>query len=222
MPCTVPAIVAMTTTPIAQRETASVTRSQTGIQRASSPGMSTLASERFRFAMSESRNRQMNRIVKPARKTLKKSPAMPSTAEIASGTETETCSAPSWTFPAAPESPSQESSSDSRRSATICGKVLQEVADAPDERDEQKQQEQHDEERRSDHRDGRGETRDSSASLPSRSERDTRRRSARKIPTKTMRNVSPIARNAPITPMAAATSNSVRIGMRSSVRRTPP
>ena len=44
----------------------------------------------------------MKRIVKPARKTPKKSPAIPSTAEIASGTEAEICCAPSWTFPPAP------------------------------------------------------------------------------------------------------------------------
>ena len=36
----------------------------------------------------------MKRIVNPARKTVKKSPAMPSTAEIASGTDTETCLRP--------------------------------------------------------------------------------------------------------------------------------
>ena len=40
----------MTMTPIAQREIVSVTRSQTSSQRASSPGMSTLVSERLRFA----------------------------------------------------------------------------------------------------------------------------------------------------------------------------
>ena len=89
-----PAIVAMTTRPIAQRETDAVTRSQTSSQRSSSPGMSTLASERLRFAMSVSRKRQMKRIVNPARKTAKKSPAIPSTAEIASGTDADTFSAP--------------------------------------------------------------------------------------------------------------------------------
>ena len=64
----------------------------------------------------------MKRIVKAARKTEKKSPAIPSIAEIASGTETDTSSAPDWTFSAAPESPSHESSSDSRRPSTIDGR----------------------------------------------------------------------------------------------------
>ena len=81
-----PAIVAMMITPIAQRETDSVTRSQTLSQRSSSPGIRTLPSARFRLAMSVRRNRQMKRIVNAARKIEKKSPAMPRTAEIASGT----------------------------------------------------------------------------------------------------------------------------------------
>ena len=74
------------TTPIAQREIDAVTRSQTPSQRSSSPGISTLASERLRLPMSLSRNRQTKRIVNDARKTEKKLPATPSTAEIASGT----------------------------------------------------------------------------------------------------------------------------------------
>jgi hypothetical protein len=90
----VPAIVAMTTTPIAQREIELVTRSHTLSQRSSSPGISTLASERFRFVTSVSRKRQMNRIVNAARKMEKKSPAMPSTPEIASGIDNETSCAP--------------------------------------------------------------------------------------------------------------------------------
>ncbi len=64
----------------------------------------------------------MKRIVKAARKTPKKPPAIPSTAEIASGIETETCSAPDCTFSAAPLSPSQESPPASRRSETVCGR----------------------------------------------------------------------------------------------------
>ncbi len=71
-----------------------MTRSQTASQRWSSPGMSMLASERLRLAMSLSRKRQMKRIVKAARKMLKKSPAMPSMASIVSGTDVETVSAP--------------------------------------------------------------------------------------------------------------------------------
>jgi hypothetical protein len=64
VPWIVPAIDAITTTPIAQREIDSVTRSQTPSQRSSSPGMRTLASDSFSFAMSVSRKRQMKRIVK--------------------------------------------------------------------------------------------------------------------------------------------------------------
>ncbi len=105
-PCVVPAIVAMTTTPIAQRDTDSVTRSHTASQRSSSPGISMLASARFRLPMSVSRKRQMKRIVNAARKMLKKLPAMPSIALMASGTDAAIVSAPAWTFSAAPESPS--------------------------------------------------------------------------------------------------------------------
>ena len=47
------------------------------------------------FSTSARKKRQMKRIVKPARKIEKKSPAIPSTAETASGTETEVLSAPS-------------------------------------------------------------------------------------------------------------------------------
>ena len=89
-----PAIVAITTTPIAQREIEVVTRSQTPSQRSSSPGMSTLPSARFMFAMSLSRNTQMKMIVKTTRKPEKMSPAKPSTPAIASGTDAETFSAP--------------------------------------------------------------------------------------------------------------------------------
>ncbi len=69
--------------------------------------------------MSVNRKRQMKRIVKAARKIEKKSPAIPSTDEIASGTETDTCCAPDWTFSAAPLSPSQERPPASRRSDTV-------------------------------------------------------------------------------------------------------
>ena len=67
-PFVVPAIVAMTTTPIAQREIEVVTRSHTPSQRSSSPGMSTLPSARFMFAMSLSRNMQMKMTEKAMRK----------------------------------------------------------------------------------------------------------------------------------------------------------
>ena len=43
--------------------------------------------------------------------------------------------------------------------------------------------------------------------------------SARKMPTKMIRNVSPIATNAAISPRAAATIRTVRIGSSSSMRR---
>ena len=89
-----PAITAMTTTPIAQREIVFVTRSQTFSQRTSSPGISTLPKACFSLTMSLRRNRQMKMIVKVTRNAEKKPPAMPSTAEIASGTPDETFSAP--------------------------------------------------------------------------------------------------------------------------------
>ena len=120
-PWVVPAIVAITTTPIAQREIEVVTLSQTPSQRSSSPGIKTLPSARFRFAMSLSRNRQTKMTVKQMRKAEKKLPAIPSTAEIASGTDAEICSDPACTFPAAPLSPSQDSSSDARSCSTIAG-----------------------------------------------------------------------------------------------------
>ena len=63
----------------------------------------------------------MKRIVNAARKIAKKSPAMPSTAPIASGTETETVSAPDCTFSAAPVSPRKPSSPESRRFCTVSG-----------------------------------------------------------------------------------------------------
>jgi hypothetical protein len=120
--------------------------------------MRTLASERLRLTMSLSRNRQMKRIVKAARKIPKKLPAMPRTAETASGTETETSCAPSWTLPAAPVSPSHpESSSDSRRLCTVCGRFLEEVAHRADERHEQDECERADGDRRAEDGDRRGE-----------------------------------------------------------------
>ncbi len=131
----------MTMTPIAQREIVSVTRSQTVSQRASSPGRRTLVSARLRFPTSVSRKRHVKRIVKPAMKTVKKPPAIPSTDEIASGIETDICSAPSCTFPAAPVSPSHdESSSDARSSSTSSGSSWRKSRTLPDERDEQQQE----------------------------------------------------------------------------------
>ena len=161
----------------------------------------------------------MKRIVKPARNTVKKLPAMPSTDEIASGIDTEICSLPSCTFPAAPESPSQEeSSSDERSSSTTSRQILQEVAHAPDEGDEQEQHQRHDGHCCPQHRDRRGSPRDMRVfSITKRT--GYSKTNARKMPMKTMRNVSPIAANAAMSAIAAATTMTVRIGSRSSMRR---
>ena len=72
--------------------------------------------------MSLSRNMQMKMIVKVTRKPEKKSPAMPMTPAIASGTDAETFSAPDCTFSAAPLSPSHESSSEARSCSTSAGR----------------------------------------------------------------------------------------------------
>ena len=215
-----PAIVAMMISPIAQRETDSVTRSHTPSHRASSPGISTLPSDRLRFAMSLSRKRQMKRIVNAARKSEKNPPAIPRTAEIALGTSCETCWAPSWTFPAAPESPSHESSSESCSCWTVAGSSWRKSRTEPTS----------------------GTSRSSARAVTATavprtvtvaaSPRDmcvfaiTNRTGnsntrARKIPTKTIRNVSPIAANAAPMPMAAATTRIVRIGRTSSTRFEP-
>src|SRR4029453_18430939 len=111
----------MTMTPIAQRETDSVTRSQTPSQRSSSPGMSRLATARLRLSTSHRKKRQMKRIVNPARKTSKKSPAIPRTAEIASGTDADVLCAPSCALPPIPVSPSHESSSEERSWSIVWG-----------------------------------------------------------------------------------------------------
>ena len=217
-PCVVPAIAAITTTPIAQREIEVVTFSQTPSQRSSSPGISTLASARFRFATSLSRNMQMKMIVKQMRKPERKPPAMPSTPAIASGTDAATFSAPVCTFSAAPLSPSDDSSSDSRSCSTIVGSSWRKSRTAPT-----------------------SGTRNSSATtstaraVPStataaatprdipvfaiRYRTGASNTSARKIPTNTIRNVSPIAQNAPNTASVAATRSTVRIGISSATWR---
>ncbi len=64
----------------------------------------------------------MKMIVKVTRKPEKKSPAMPMTPAIASGTAAETFSAPDCAFSAAPLSPSQESSSEARSFSTSAGR----------------------------------------------------------------------------------------------------
>ena len=217
-----PAIAAITTTPIAQREIEVVTRSQTPSQRSSSPGISTLASARFRFATSLSRNMQMKMIVKAARKPAKKSPAMPSTAEIASGTDAETFSAPGLhvlggaavaepararpTRAAARPSPAGPGGSPAPRRRAAPGTAARSRA-----------------------RRGRCRARSPSPraratcpSSPSRYRTGYSNTSARKIPMKTIRNVSPIAQNAASTPSVAATSSTVRIGRSNALAGTSP
>ena len=145
---------------------------------------------------------------------------MPSTAEIASGTETETCSAPAWTFSAAPESPSQESSSDSRSCWTVSGSSWRKSRTPPTSGTSRSRK-----------------SRRTASAVPSTvtvaaSPRDRRvfaitkrtgysKTSARKMPTKTIRNVLPIAMKAAKTATVAPMSNTVRIGRRSSIRRVP-
>src|SRR5215207_1096106 len=217
-PCVVPAMTAITTTPTAQRDTAWVTRSHTSSQRVSSPGLSTLASERFRFPTSVSRKRHVKSTVKPATKIVKKSPAMPSRAEIASGTDAATFSAPDCRFPPAPVSPSQSSSPDSRSCSTVWGSCWRKS--------------------RTDATSGTSRRRAStttataapSTTAVAASPRDRpvfaitsrtgfSKTSARKMPRKTSRKVLPMATNAAIRPMAAAATSTVRIGSRSSTRR---
>ena len=158
----------------------------------------------------------MKRMVKPARKTVKKLPAMPSTDEIASGIETETCSAPSCTFPAAPESPShEESSSDERSSSTSAGSSCRKSRTLPTSGTS-----------RSSIRPRTASAVPSTVTVAARP-RDIRvfaitkrtgysKTNARKMPTKTIRNVSPMAANAAMSPIAAATTMTVRIGRMSS------
>ena len=65
---------------------------------------------------------------------------MPSTAEIASGTDAETFSAPDWTFsPAPPSRPATTSSSELAQLLDRCRQVLEEVAHAADERHEEEE-----------------------------------------------------------------------------------
>ena len=163
----------------------------------------------------------MKRIVKAARKTLKNEPAIPSTREIASGIDTETCCAPSWTFPAAPESPSEESSSESRSCWTVVGSSWRKSRTLPT----------------------RGASSTSMSSVTTSAlpmtvtvaarPRDicvlliTKRTgysktSPRKIPMNTTRKVSPITEKATARPSAASAMSTVRIGRRSSTRRRSP
>ena len=161
----------------------------------------------------------MNRIVKEAMKTPKKSPAIPSTAEIASGIVAASSSDPDWTLSAAPESPTHDSSSsDSRRFSICAGRSWRKSRTDPTIGTRKKS----------------ATTRMRSAA-PSTVAVAARPRdhpvfaithrtgysntSAPKMPTKTTRKVSPIETNAAITPIAAATTRIVRMGISSCTRR---
>ena len=173
------------------------------------------------FGTSLRKNRQMKRIVNPARKTLKKSPAMPSTWETASGTETAVLSAPSCRFFPIPVSPSQESSLEERSWSIVCGSSCRKSRTEPTIGTRK-----------------RSPIRTTPMAVPSTVTVAARPRdqpvflitkrtgnsktSPRKIPTKTIRNVSPIATNAPRTPIAAETIRIVRIGISSSRFSTGP
>src|SRR5262245_30411802 len=160
----------------------------------------------------------MNRIVKRARKTPKKSPAIPRTAEMASGTEADTRCAPSCTFSAAPESPIPESSSEFLSCSTVVGRSWRKSRTPPT----------------SGTRRMRKSTNAATAVprtvIVAASPRDRcvllitnlsgySNTSPRKMPTKTIRNVSPIARNAATSATVATMRITVRIGMNRSTRR---
>ena len=90
----------------------------------------------------------MKMIVKQMRKPEKKPPAIPSTAEIASGTAAEIFSEPAWTFSAAPLSPSQDSSSDARSCSTVCGRSWRKSRTLADERHQEQQRDHEHRQRR--------------------------------------------------------------------------
>ena len=113
---------AIVSAPIAQRETVFVIRSHTSSQRSASSGISMLPTAPLSRSMSSRRNRVRKMRVKSSRPIEKAEPASPRRAEIASGMVAPRLSAPDWTFSAAPESPSQSSSPDERRSATSSGR----------------------------------------------------------------------------------------------------
>ena len=168
--------------------------------------------------MSLSRNRQTKMIVKQMRKAEKKLPAIPSTAEIASGTDAEILLGSRLHVPGRPAvaEPGQlvrcAQLLDDRR------QLLEEVSDTADERHEEQQSDHEHPDGGAEHRDGRGEpARQPVFAITKRTGYSNT--SARKIPTNTNRNVSPIAQNAASTPAVAATSNTVRIGRTSSTRR---
>ena len=113
-PWVVPAIVAMITTPIAQRETMVVMRSHRGSQTSSCLWGSMLASAFLRSPTSQRKNRQMKVMRKTASAADAIEPANPTSAPSASGTAFETLCAPDCTLSAALVSPTEESSSELR------------------------------------------------------------------------------------------------------------
>ena len=105
--------------------------------------------------MSDSRKRQVKRIVNAAMKSEKPAPATPSTAEIASGTHSETFSAPLLHVVRGPRIAEKRELvrllqiRDDRR------QVLEEVAHGSDDPHEEEQREQRDRDRGAEHGHGR-------------------------------------------------------------------
>ena len=122
-----PAIVAMITTPIAQRETIVVMRSQSGNQTSSRLCGSMLASAFLRSPTSQRKNRQMKVIRKIASAADAIEPANPTRAPSAFGTASETLCAPDCTLSAALVSPTDDSSSELRSCSTSCGRSLRKL-----------------------------------------------------------------------------------------------
>ena len=96
--------------------------SQTSSQRSASAGSSMLRAVSFRCDMSTSRKSARKRTVNSESPMEKALPATPRIALIASGTDAERLFAPSCTFSADPESPIEDSSSESRSWATSSGR----------------------------------------------------------------------------------------------------
>ena len=196
-------------------------RSHTPSQRSSSPGMSTLASARFRLAMSRQEEEADEEDREGGDEDREEaSPRRPSTAEIASGTETATSSAPDWTFSAAPESPSHDelvrlaqlldhrrqapwrkSRTLTRPSARAAGARAASTASAAPEHGDRRRKPAR-QPRLRHHGAGPG----------------TRRRARGRCRRRRAGTCSPIATNAATTPNAATTSRTVRIGKTSATR----
>ena len=167
--------------------------------------------------MSLSRNRQTKMSSETGKENREDEPAIPDQAEMASGIDAEIVWLPAWTFSAAPLSPSHDSSPDSRNVSTVAESCCRTSRTPPTI--------------------GTRNKRPSTVTriaLPitvtvAASPRDipvfaitTRtgysNTSARKIPTNTIKNVSPISQKAATTPTEATTSKTVRIGRSNSTR----